>query len=146
MSVSVGISGGVGGGVSGGVGVSGGIGLSSNVGIGVGVSSHTNVGVSGNSGVSVGMSVSAEGEMPNTTPELTDSLRSFSVCAVCTLCKTPGATTTEPSWNILTCLFAYFCTEFWCCYTCYKRKDWNCYNARHSCTACGKYIDTYSSC
>ena len=27
-----------------------------------------------------------------------------------------------------------------------KRKDWNCFNTRHSCTSCGKYIDTYRSC
>ncbi len=135
-SVSVGVSGGYGG-ASAGVGVS----ADTNVNVGVGVSTNTNI----NSGVSIG--VVAEGEeATNTTEELSDALRSFSVCVVCTLCKSCGATTNEPSWNILNCLFAYFCTEFWCCYTCYKRKDWTCYNAKHCCTSCKQYIDTYRAC
>jgi hypothetical protein len=173
MSLSVGVSGGVGThggyGASGGVGVSGGIGVSSNVGIGVssnvgvgvGVSGGVGVGVSGGSGYkssggSVGVSVSSPSvdvninagvvEDPNTTLELSESLRCHSVCAVCILCKTPAHTNAEPAYNILNCLFAYFCTEFWCCYMCFKRKDWNCWNCRHSCGNCGKYIDTYSSC
>lgn len=142
---NVGVSSGYGGGVS--VGVSGCSGASVHVGGGIGVSSNVGVGVGvSTSSVSVGLSVSADIEPPNTTEQLTDSLRSFPVCAVCTLCKGVGATTITPSWNILNCLFAYFCTEFWCCYMCFKRKDWNCFNARHACTDCGKYIDTYHAC
>jgi hypothetical protein len=98
--------------------------------------------------VGVGLSVSGgvDVEMPNTTEMLSESLRIHSVCAVCTLCKTPSHTRIDTSFNILNCLFAYFCTEFWVCYMCYKRKNWSCYNARHCCGACGSYIDTYSSC
>jgi len=131
-----------------------GISSNSNSNVGIGVNSNSNVGVgvgvssSGSGNVSSGIKIvgSDDEEQTNTTIELTDSLRSFSVCAVCICCKAPGATTTEPSWNILNCLFAYFCTEFWCCYMCYKRKDWNCFNTKHSCSSCGKYIDTYRSC
>jgi len=142
VGVGVGVSAGCGGSVKvgGNVGLSGGIGISG--GVGVGVNSNVNV----SSGLSVGVNVVEVLEPPNSTPELSDSLRSFSVCAVCTLCKSPGATSTEPAWNILNCLFAYFCTEFWCCYMCFKRKDWNCFNCRHCCTSCGKYIDTYTAC
>lgn len=158
VSVGVGYGGGVGVGVSGGIGVSGSIGVSGGVGCGgVGVSAGVGcggVGVSVStptvhvSSPSVGISVSAsvDIEPPNSNEILSESLRSHSVCAVCMMCKQPGHTVTTPRFNILNCLFAYFCTEFWCCYMCYKRKDWNCYSTRHECQHCNKYIDTYSAC
>lgn len=145
-----------------GVGISGG---SSSVGISGGVSSNMGGGISINAPTtkvtisspkvevhtpSVGLGVSVSGgvdiEATNTNEMLTESLRIHSVCAVCTLCKGVAHTTIDPSWNIINCLFAYFCTEFWLCYMCYKRKNMSCYNARHCCGACGKYIDTYTSC
>ena len=145
-------------GLSGGIGVSGGastnVGVPSNIGMsgGIGVSGSGSIGPTGNAGVKTNAIVSLDVESgvtleePNSTPELSESLRSHSVCAVCKLCRQPSHTLTVPQYNILSCLFAYFCTPFWGCYMCYKRKDWNCWNCRHNCGSCGKYIDTYSSC
>jgi hypothetical protein len=87
-------------------------------------------------------------EKPNTNGQITESLRSHSVCVNCILCNQANATEVAPYYNILNCLFCYFCTEFWCCYLMWVRKDWNCYNAKHVCgnKACHQYIDTYQAC
>ena len=85
-------------------------------------------------------------QQPSTTPQISDSLRSYSVLIKCPQCSKEGATTIALSWNIVTCLVAYFCSPCYCCWADYKRKDWNCYNAAHNCTSCNAYIDTYSSC
>ena len=81
-----------------------------------------------------------------TTEQISDSLRSYSTGVACPKCSVVGATTVTPSWNIITCLVSYFCTECYCIWAMYKRKDWNCYNAEHKCSSCGTYIDTYNSC
>ncbi len=85
-------------------------------------------------------------EEKNSTPEMSGSLRSYSVCANCIRCNTPAATRTEPSYNVINCLFGYFCFQLWCCFECYNKKDYNCWNVRHRCGNCGIYIDTYSAC
>ena len=115
--------------------------------------SNANAGAS-SSGGGVGVSVkidvgsAAENEQTHTTPEMSESLRSHSVCIVCQGCQKVGASKAEPTYNIINCIFAYFCTEFWSCYMCFKRKDWNCYNARHSCSNgfCNQFIDNYTAC
>jgi len=85
-------------------------------------------------------------QTPNTTPEISEALRSHSVCLTCPSCRAVQTTNPVYSINIVTCLLAYFCTEFFCCWRMWKRKDYNCSNAEHNCGQCGAYIDTYNSC
>jgi len=164
MSGGIGVSSGVGVGVSSGVSLQGGVGVSSGGSMGGSVSlnqpvtkieiktpnpkADTNIkgGVSVGLGLNAAASSDVEIESPNTNPMLSESLRVHSVCAVCTLCKNVSHTKVENEYNILSCIFAYFCFEFWACIICYKRKNWTCYNAKHDCGHCGKYIDTYNSC
>jgi hypothetical protein len=147
--------------VQGGVGVTGGMGAGVDSGaqqpqqnapttkVEVSTPATHSPGVSGGVGINAGlggMGLGLDSEAPNSNPMLTESLRMHSVCARCTLCSAVSVTKVEVSPNILSCLFAYFCTEFWVCYVCFRRKDWSVFNARHTCGSCGKYIDTYSSC
>jgi hypothetical protein len=97
-----------------------------------------------NANVSLGVSggVAEAKKLPD---EQQDSLRHFSVFIVCT-CGKAGVTTALPSWNILNCLFAYWFTEFWCCYMCAKRKEFSCVNAQHTCKHCNNVFGSYSAC
>jgi len=97
--------------------------------------------------VSIGLNLQEDlNEEPNSNDLLSESLRSYSVCAKCLSCGNVEQTQTESAISLTNCLFAYFCTNLWCCYMCCKRKDWNYWNVKHSCGSCGKYIDTYSAC
>ncbi len=82
----------------------------------------------------------------HTNEELTGALRSFSVCVICPECKKCGATTIKPIWNNISCLMVYLMAEFWFCYTCYNKKDWTCYEAKHYCSSCKVYLDRYQAC
>ena len=99
--------------------------------------------------VNIDVGANQEKEQPVGDEHTQDSLRSVSVCVKCPTCSYEGATRVTPSWNIITCLCGYFCTPFYCCYSMYKRKDWNCYNAEHRCASdkgCNALIGEYSSC
>ena len=98
-------------------------------------------------GINSGLTMAAdETEQSNSNAILTESLRSYSVCAKCLSCGEFGHTKTEPMLSIINMIFGILCTEFWMCWMFAKRKDWNCWNTRHTCCTCGKYIDTYSAC
>ena len=85
-------------------------------------------------------------EEPHTTLQLSESLRSHSVCARCILCGHVNATDIHNKYNLLNMVLGFFCCPAWMIWMAVKRKDYNCYNADHYCTKCEKYIDTYSAC
>ncbi len=115
------------------------------VGAGGGASANGGASASVNADIKVG-GLHEETEIANSDEWTYESLRSHSVCVKCLTCGSIAHSQTEPYISIINMLFAFLCTEFWCCYMCAKRKDWNFYNVRHLCYVCGKYIETYSAC
>jgi hypothetical protein len=84
--------------------------------------------------------------IPNTTKQISESLRSQSVLVNCIICRTPAPTKTKSYCSFINSLLCIFLTVFWASYMCLRRKDWNCYNTDHNCGKCGNYIDTYTAC
>ena len=66
--------------------------------------------------------------------------------AVCPSCKSTVHTNVTKKFSCLNCLACYFCFHCWWIYKCAFAKDYNCYDAEHSCPKCGAHIGTYSTC
>lgn len=65
---------------------------------------------------------------------------------VCPSCKTPMNTIVTKKFSCLNCLACFFCFDCWLLYKCAFAKDYNCYDAEHTCPKCRAHIGTYSSC
>ena len=74
------------------------------------------------------------------------SLRSFSECINCPHCGKIGFSRTETKMNLCNFLCCYCTGGCWMCHQILKRKDLNCYDAKHTCAECGKEVANYSAC
>ena len=76
-----------------------------------------------------------------------DALRSCSAFANCTGCGNMGLSTTEKSCSCASiCCCIWFSIAVWLCYQACRSKDINCYDAKHTCSKCGKVLNVYQAC
>ena len=73
-------------------------------------------------------------------------LRSYPALALCSNCTKVGFSRVERSFNLKNCLFCCCCECCWSCYMLYKWKDFNCCNAKHTCSGCGEVMAEYDAC
>lgn len=74
------------------------------------------------------------------------SLRSVSTFIMCPSCQNLGVTRTDPQFNVVTALLAFFCGACWGIYQSCNAKEYNCYDTTHYCQRCGNLVGKYVAC
>jgi hypothetical protein len=74
------------------------------------------------------------------------NLRSYSNYVTCSNCGKVGYSLVEQKCNIANCIFGVLCYPAWVVYNICKKKDLNCYNAKHDCIHCGVNLAEYNVC
>ena len=64
---------------------------------------------------------------------------------VCPKCNSPVYTKVSRNCSCLNCCFFCYLNSCWWLTKCCHAKDYNCYDAKHSCPKCGYHIGTYSA-
>ena len=83
----------------------------------------------------------------NETAKVVDNtLRSFEVFTFCPHCRKGVATRTEKKYNLVNTILCVCVSGVWMCNQMCKAKDWNCYDATHTCTSCNQKLGHYSAC
>jgi hypothetical protein len=75
-----------------------------------------------------------------------NSLRAYSECITCPHCGKVGFSRSTQTCNIINVIFCVFCPDCWFAWQIFKKKDLNCYDAEHRCTACNQMIANYNAC
>ncbi len=81
--------------------------------------------------------------MSSVSASSNQTLRSYPVF---TECCGGAPTSVENSYNCVNLITCVLCNPCWFVHQACKTKDMNCYDARHSCTTCGKVRGEYSAC
>lgn len=69
-----------------------------------------------------------------------------SIFTICPACHSPIYTNVTRKFSALNCILYCCCSGCWMIHKCWNVKDYNCYDADHTCPKCNANIGKYDTC
>jgi hypothetical protein len=90
--------------------------------------------------------MSAEVVIPEKKELVEAILKSYNQAVICPECNAVGITKVENKVGVPSAVTCCCCGGCWSCYRIWFHKDYNCWDANHTCSKCDKLIYEYKSC